>query len=50
MSGFDGLVEWMYSDGNLLMFACRILTFIIALETMAYIVSIIVMAAKTALR
>ena len=50
MSGFDGLVEWMYSDGNLLMFGCRILTFVIALETMAYIVSILVMAAKTALR
>lgn len=50
MTGFDELINWMYADGNILMFACRILTFVIALETMAYLVSILAGAAKTALK
>ena len=50
MSGFDGLIEWMYAGGDILMFTCRILTFAIALETMAYLVSILAGAAKVALK
>lgn len=50
MTGFDDLILWIYSDGDLLMFASRIMVFIFVLETFAYIVSLLVGVSKTALK
>ena len=50
MSGFDDLALWLYSDGNLLMFACRAFTLVFVLEVFAYIVSLIMGVSRTVMK
>jgi hypothetical protein len=37
----DTIVNFLYADGDVLMFLCHIISFIFGLETMAYLVGII---------
>lgn len=46
--GFDELAAWLYSNGDVLMMLCKLLSFIFSLETFAYIVSLIAGIGKAA--
>lgn len=50
MSGFDDIALWLYSDGDLLMFACRVFTLVFVLEVFAYIVSLVMGISRVALK
>lgn len=50
MSGFDDIALWLYSNGDLLMFACRAFTLVFILEVFAYIVSLVMGISRVALK
>lgn len=44
----ESLVTSLYSDGNILMMACKIVVYIFSLESLSYLVSIVMGVARTA--
>lgn len=50
MTGFEDIVNWLYSGGDLLLFASRAIVFVFVLETFAYIVSLVSGISRTALK
>lgn len=44
----NDIVMNIYSDGNILMMACKIVVYIFALESLSYLVSIVMGVARTA--
>lgn len=42
----DSLVNYLYSNGDMLMMACKVIVFVFSIETFAYIVSMIMGVAK----
>lgn len=42
----NDIVNYLYSDGNMLMCCCKLVTYIFALESFAYIISLILGVVK----
>lgn len=48
MDGFNVWSDWLYAEGDPLMFASRLITFIFCLEMASYVVSLIAGITKAA--
>lgn len=42
----ENLVQYLYSNGDMLLMACKLVVFVFSLETFAYIVSLVMGVAK----
>ena len=50
MDFISQIAVYLYSDGNLLLTACKVIAFIFSLESLSYLVGIVMGVAKTACR